>query len=238
MKKAAAPTGRQGQVGNRKSATGEHRQPSSACLHAPPAILGIWMEAGPPQGSDREIRAPAPGSKPDSDWRRFKRNRLPGFAGTAPHCLMGIGRCFLKGVISAAALRCLGATFRDVYTAHRQYSSEWATTQGGHIERLKLHGASRHRQGVRAEELARRERVFRWQRIPLALLSRRGVRGDCTRTRQFDQSARSTPAPASPTRSQVKPGRPERSRALSAHPIAQRRSSASAIRTAPGREIR
>ena len=109
-----------------------------------------------------------------------------GFAGTGTHCLMGIGAA-PEGVISAAALRALGAHFQGqlVYDPAVAQTSEWADyTREGNIARLNEMGITDVDKVYEADELASGENVvFAGSGITDGLLFH-GVKfeKDCTRT--------------------------------------------------------
>jgi fructose-1,6-bisphosphatase II / sedoheptulose-1,7-bisphosphatase len=85
-----------------------------------------------------------------------------GFAGTNIHGLMGIGAA-PEGVISAAALRCLGAHFQGqlVYDPAVVRTKEWANmTKEGNLARLKEMNITDPDKVYTAEELACGENVL------------------------------------------------------------------------------
>nr|YP_009530525.1 Fructose-1,6-bisphosphatase/sedoheptulose-1,7- bis phosphatase [Paulinella micropora]AXY63214.1 Fructose-1,6-bisphosphatase/sedoheptulose-1,7- bis phosphatase [Paulinella micropora] len=200
MKKLAVPPAAKGKVDIRKSAT-ENIKILSDCLGiAISDLVIVVMDRARHKGLISEIRGLGARVKPISDGD-VQAAIACGFAGTGTHCLMGIGAA-PEGVISAAALRCLGAHFQGqlVYDPAVAMTSEWADyTKEGNIARLNEMGITDIDKVYEAEELASGASVaFAGSGITNGLLFK-GVQfeRDCTRTSSLvisslDKSARFT----------------------------------------------
>jgi fructose-1,6-bisphosphatase II / sedoheptulose-1,7-bisphosphatase len=170
MKKLAAPPAAKGKVDIRKSAT-ENIKILSECLGMPAdELVIVVMDRARHKDLIKEIRATG----------------ACGFTGTGTHCLMGIGAA-PEGVISAAALRAMGAHFQGqlVYDPAVAQTSEWeGLTKEGNLARLAEMGITDPDKVYEAEELASGENVmFAGSGITDGLLFD-GVKfeKDCTRT--------------------------------------------------------
>nr|YP_002048927.1 Fructose-1,6-bisphosphatase/sedoheptulose-1,7- bis phosphatase [Paulinella chromatophora]ACB42717.1 Fructose-1,6-bisphosphatase/sedoheptulose-1,7- bis phosphatase [Paulinella chromatophora] len=200
MKKLAVPPAAKGKVDIRKGAT-ENINILSQCLGiAVTDLVIVVMDRARHKGLISEIRATGARVKPISDGD-VQAAIACGFAGTGTHCLMGIGAA-PEGVISAAALRCLGAHFQGqlVYDPAVAMTSEWADyTKEGNIARLNEMGITDIDKVYEADELASGENVaFAGGGITDGLLFK-GVKfeRDCTRTSSLvisslDKTARFT----------------------------------------------
>jgi fructose-1,6-bisphosphatase II / sedoheptulose-1,7-bisphosphatase len=185
MKKLAAPPAAKGKVDIRKSAT-ENIAILSECLGMPAdELVIVVMDRARHKDLIKEIRATGARVQPISDGD-VQAAIACGFAGTGTHCLMGIGAA-PEGVISAAALRALGAHFQGqlVYDPAVAQTSEWeGLTKEGNLARLAEMGISDPDKVYEAEELASGENVmFAGSGITDGLLFD-GVKfeKDCTRT--------------------------------------------------------
>ncbi len=185
MKKLAAPPAAKGKVDIRKSAT-ENIAILSECLGlAPTELVIVVMDRARHTDLIAEIRTTGARVQPISDGD-VQAAIACGFTGTGTHCLMGIGAA-PEGVISAAALRALGAHFQGqlVYDPAVAQTSEWAGyTKEGNIARLNEMGITDVDKVYEADELASGENVvFAGSGITDGLLFH-GVKfeKDCTRT--------------------------------------------------------
>lgn len=110
MKKLAAPPAAKGKVDIRKSAT-ENIKILSECLNrSPEELVIIVMDRPRHKDLIKEIRATGARVRLISDGD-VSAAICAAFAGTNIHALMGIGAA-PEGVISAAAMRCLGGHFQ------------------------------------------------------------------------------------------------------------------------------
>ncbi|MFN7898544.1 MAG: class II fructose-bisphosphatase, partial [Synechococcaceae cyanobacterium] len=155
MKKLAAPPAAKGKVDISKSAT-ENIAILSEALGIPPSDLVIVvMDRARHKDLIAEIRSTGARVQPISDGD-VQAAIACGFAGTGTHCLMGIGAA-PEGVISAAALRALGAHFQGqlVYDPAVAQTKEWeGLTREGNLARLAEMGIADPDKIYEAEELA------------------------------------------------------------------------------------
>ncbi|MBV5259754.1 class II fructose-bisphosphatase [Synechococcus moorigangaii CMS01] len=161
MKKLAAPPAAKGKVDIRKSAT-ENIKILSECLNRDPEELVIVV-MDRPRHKDliKEIRATGARVRLISDGD-VSAAICAAFAGTNIHALMGIGAA-PEGVISAAAMRCLGGHFQgqliyDPADVNTPESAGWSREEN--IERLKSMGVTDPDKVYEAEELASGETVL------------------------------------------------------------------------------
>ncbi|ANV84000.1 fructose-1,6-bisphosphatase, class II [Picosynechococcus sp. PCC 7003] len=161
MKKLAAPPAAKGKVDIRKSAT-ENIKILSECLGRDPQELVIVV-MDRPRHKDliKEIRATGARVRLISDGD-VSAAICAAFAGTNIHALMGIGAA-PEGVISAAAMRCLGGHFQgqliyDPADVNTPESAGWSREEN--IERLKSMGVTDPDKVYEAEELASGETVL------------------------------------------------------------------------------
>jgi fructose-1,6-bisphosphatase II / sedoheptulose-1,7-bisphosphatase len=156
----AAPPAAKGKVDIRKSAT-ENIEILSQCLGLPKdELVIVVMDRARHKDLIKEIRATGARVQPISDGD-VQAAIACGFAGTGTHCLMGIGAA-PEGVISAAALRALGAHFQGqlVYDPAVAQTSEWeGLTKEGNLARLAEMGITDPDRVYEAEELACGENV-------------------------------------------------------------------------------
>lgn len=161
MKKLAAPPAAKGKVDIRKSAT-ENIKILSECLNRDPQELVIVV-MDRPRHKDliKEIRATGARVRLISDGD-VSAAICAAFAGTNIHALMGIGAA-PEGVISAAAMRCLGGHFQgqliyDPADVNTPESEGWSREDN--IARLKSMGVEDPDKIYEAEELASGETVL------------------------------------------------------------------------------
>ncbi len=185
MNKLAAPPAAKGKVDLRKSPT-DNLQILADCLGlAIDELVVVVMDRARHKNLIAEIRSAGARVKPISDGD-VSAAIACGFEGTGTHCLMGIGAA-PEGVISAAALRCLGGHFQGqlVYDPAVAMTKEWANlTKEGNLARLAEMGITDPDRVYGAEELANgRNVVFAASGITDGLLFH-GVKfePDCTRT--------------------------------------------------------
>jgi fructose-1,6-bisphosphatase II / sedoheptulose-1,7-bisphosphatase len=185
MNKLAAPPAARGKVDIRKG-TVENLRILSDCLGlAMEELVIVCMDRARHKSLIAEIRGAGARVKPISDGD-VSAAIACGFEGTGTHALMGIGAA-PEGVISAAAMRCLGGHFQGqlVYDPAIAQTKEWeGLTREGNLARLTEMGISDPDRVYEAEELASGQHVvFAASGITDGLLFR-GVRfePDCTRT--------------------------------------------------------
>lgn len=161
MKKLAAPPAAKGKVDIRKSAT-ENIKILSECLNRTPEELVIVV-MDRPRHKDliKEIRATGARVRLISDGD-VSAAICAAFAGTNIHALMGIGAA-PEGVISAAAMRCLGGHFQgqliyDPADVNTPESAGWSRDEN--IKRLKDMGVEDPDKIYEADELASGETVL------------------------------------------------------------------------------
>jgi fructose-1,6-bisphosphatase II / sedoheptulose-1,7-bisphosphatase len=185
MNKLAAPPAAKGKVDIRKSPT-ENLRILADCLGVGiDELVVVCMDRGRHKGLIAEIRGAGARVKTISDGD-VSAAIACGFEGTGTHCLMGIGAA-PEGVISAAALRCLGGHFQGqlVYDPAVAQTKEWeGLTREGNLARLAEMGISDPDKVYEADELASGEHVvFAATGITDGLLFK-GVKfeTDCVRT--------------------------------------------------------
>lgn len=200
MNKLAAPPVAKGKVDIRKPAT-ENLRILAECLNLGLAeLVVVVMDRARHKSLIADIRSTGARVKPISDGD-VSAAIACGFEGTGTHCLMGIGAA-PEGVISAAALRCLGGHFQGqlVYDPAVAMTKEWADlTREGNLARLAEMGISDPDRVYEADELASGANVvFAASGITDGLLFH-GVKfePDCIRTSSLvisslDQTARFT----------------------------------------------
>ncbi|MER3434146.1 MAG: fructose-bisphosphatase class II [Leptolyngbya sp. ERB_1_1] len=161
MKKLAAPPAAKGKVDINKSAT-ENLKILSECLdRSINELVVVVMKRERHDDLIKEIREAGARVQLISDGDIGAAINC-GFAGTNIHALMGIGAA-PEGVISAAALRCLGAHFQGqlVYDPAVVRTKEWANmTKEGNLARLKDMNITDPDKVYTAEELACGENVL------------------------------------------------------------------------------
>jgi fructose-1,6-bisphosphatase II / sedoheptulose-1,7-bisphosphatase len=161
MKKLAAPPAAKGKVDINKSAT-ENLKILSECLdRSIDELVIVVMKRERHDDLIKEIREAGARVQLISDGDVGAAINC-GFAGTNIHGLMGIGAA-PEGVISAAALRCLGAHFQGqlVYDPAVVRTKEWANmTKEGNLARLKDMNITDPDKVYTAEELACGENVL------------------------------------------------------------------------------
>jgi len=161
MKKLAAPPAAKGKVDINKSAT-ENLKILSECLdRSIDELVIVVMKRERHDDLIKEIREAGARVQLISDGDVGAAINC-GFAGTNIHALMGIGAA-PEGVISAAALRCLGAHFQGqlVYDPAVVRTKEWANmTKEGNLARLKDMNIADPDKVYTAEELACGENVL------------------------------------------------------------------------------
>ncbi|MDX2098642.1 MAG: class II fructose-bisphosphatase [Leptolyngbyaceae cyanobacterium bins.59] len=138
MKKLAAPAAAKGKVDINKSAT-ENLKILSECMdRAIEELVVVVMDRGRHKDLIKEIREAGARVRLISDGD-VSAAICCAFAGTNIHALMGIGAA-PEGVISAAAMRCLGGHFQGqlVYDPAIVQTKEWANkTKEENLARLK-----------------------------------------------------------------------------------------------------
>ena len=154
MKKLAAPPAAKGKVDINKSAT-ENLKILSECLDLPiDELVVVVMERDRHNDLIAEIRAAGARVALITDGDVGAAINC-GFAGTNIHALMGIGAA-PEGVISAAALRCLGAHFQGqlIYDPAIVKTGLIGESKEANIDRLKSMGITDPDKVYTAEELA------------------------------------------------------------------------------------
>jgi fructose-1,6-bisphosphatase II / sedoheptulose-1,7-bisphosphatase len=161
MKKLAAPAAAKGKVDITKSAT-ENLKILSECLERSISeLVVVVMKRERHDDLIKEIREAGARVQLISDGDVGAAINC-GFAGTNVHALMGIGAA-PEGVISAAALRCLGAHFQGqlVYDPAVVRTKEWANkTKEENLARLKESGITDPDKVYDASELASGQNVL------------------------------------------------------------------------------
>ncbi len=161
MKKLAAPKAAKGKVDINKSAT-ENLKILSECLdRSIDELVVVVMKRDRHNDLIKEIREAGARVQLITDGDVGAAINC-GFAGTNIHALMGIGAA-PEGVISAAALRCMGAHFQGqlVYDPAIVQTKEWADmTKEGNLARLKEMNITDPDKVYTAEELACGENVL------------------------------------------------------------------------------
>lgn len=161
MKKLAAPAAAKGKVDIRKSAT-ENLKILSECLdRALDELVVVVMKRDRHTELIQEIREVGARVKLITDGDVSAAISCA-FSGTNTHALMGIGAA-PEGVISAAAMKCLGGHFQGqlVYDPAVVRTKEWADmTKEGNLQRLKEMNISDPDKVYETEELASGETVL------------------------------------------------------------------------------
>ena len=161
MKKLAAPPAAAGKVDINKSAT-ENLKILSECLERSiDELVVVVMKRERHDDLIKEIREAGARVQLITDGDVGAAINC-GFSGTNIHALMGIGAA-PEGVISAAALRCLGAHFQGqlIYDPAIVRTKEWANkTKEENLERLKESGITDPDKVYNAHELASGENVL------------------------------------------------------------------------------
>lgn len=161
MKKLAAPPQAKGHVDINKSAT-ENLKILSDCLNrAVEELVVVVMDRPRHKELIQEIRDAGARIRLISDGD-VSAAICCGFSGSNIHCLMGIGAA-PEGVISAAAMRCLGGHFQgqlvyDPAVVKSPESEKW--TREGNYQRLKEMGVENPDKAFDAHELASGQTVL------------------------------------------------------------------------------
>jgi fructose-1,6-bisphosphatase II / sedoheptulose-1,7-bisphosphatase len=154
MRKLAAPPQARGHVDINKSAT-ENLKILSECLNrAVEELVVVVMDRPRHTELIAEIRAAGARVRLISDGD-VSAAVCCGFAGTNIHALMGIGAA-PEGVISAAAMRCLGGHFQGqlIYDPEVVQTGLIGESREGNLARLKEMGITDADRSYHAEELA------------------------------------------------------------------------------------
>ncbi|MEM7771487.1 MAG: class II fructose-bisphosphatase [Cyanobacteria bacterium P01_E01_bin.6] len=161
MKKLAAPAAAKGKVDIRKSA-GENLKILAECLdRSIDELVVVVMKRERHDELIKEIRDAGARIRLISDGD-VSAAICCGFEGTNTHALMGIGAA-PEGVISAAAMRCLGGHFQGqlIYDPAVVRTKEWANmTKEGNLARLAEMNITDVDKVYEAEELASGETVL------------------------------------------------------------------------------
>jgi fructose-1,6-bisphosphatase II / sedoheptulose-1,7-bisphosphatase len=160
MKKLAAPPQAQGHVDINKSAT-ENLKILSECLNrSVEELVVIVMDRPRHKDLIQEIRNAGARVRLISDGDVSAAISC-GFAGTNIHCLMGIGAA-PEGVISAAAMRCLGGHFQGqlIYDPEVVQTGLIGESKQGNLDRLKSMGITEPDRVYNANELASGQTVL------------------------------------------------------------------------------
>jgi fructose-1,6-bisphosphatase II / sedoheptulose-1,7-bisphosphatase len=161
MKKLAAPAVAKGKVDIRKSAT-ENLKILAECLdRAIDELVVVVMKRDRHNELIKEIRETGARVKLITDGDVSAAISCA-FSGTNTHALMGIGAA-PEGVISAAAMKCLGGHFQGqlVYDPEIVMTKEWANmTKEGNLDRLKEMNITDPDKVYETEELASGETVL------------------------------------------------------------------------------
>lgn len=160
MKKLAAPPQAQGHVDINKSAT-ENLKILSECLNrSVEELVVIVMDRPRHTELIQEIRNAGARVRLISDGDVSAAISC-GFAGTNIHCLMGIGAA-PEGVISAAAMRCLGGHFQGqlIYDPEVVQTGLIGESKQGNLDRLKSMGINEPDRVYNANELASGQTVL------------------------------------------------------------------------------
>ena len=154
MKKLAAPPPARGHVDINKTAT-QNLKILSECLdRAVEELVVVVMDRPRHEELIQEIRQVGARVRLISDGDVSAAISCA-FAGTNIHCLMGIGAA-PEGVISAAALRCLGGHFQGqlIYDPEVVKTGLIGESREGNIARLKEMGITEPDRAYNADELA------------------------------------------------------------------------------------
>ena len=160
MKKLAAPAAARGHVDINKSAT-ENLKILSECLNrAVEELVVVVMDRPRHKDLIQEIRTAGARVRPISDGD-VSAAICCAFAGTNIHALMGIGAA-PEGVISAAALRCLGGHFQGqlIYDPEVVQTGLIGESREGNLARLNEMGITDGDKVYNADELASGETVL------------------------------------------------------------------------------
>lgn len=160
MKKLAAPPQAQGHVDINKSAT-ENLKILSECLNrSVEELVVIVMDRPRHKDLIQEIRNAGARVRLITDGDVSAAISC-GFAGTNIHCLMGIGAA-PEGVISAAAMRCLGGHFQGqlIYDPEVVQTGLIGESKQGNLDRLKSMGINEPDRVYNANELASGQTVL------------------------------------------------------------------------------
>ncbi len=160
MKKLAAPPAARGHVDINKSAT-ENLTILGECLERDVAeLVVVVMDRPRHKELIQEIRQAGARVRLISDGDVSAAISC-GFAGTNIHALMGIGAA-PEGVISAAAMRCLGGHFQGqlIYDPEVVKTGLIGESREGNLARLKEMGIDDPDRSYNAEELANGETVL------------------------------------------------------------------------------
>ncbi|WP_446684525.1 class II fructose-bisphosphatase [Cyanobacterium sp. HL-69] len=160
MKKLAAPPAAKGLVDINKSAT-ENIKILSECLkRAPEELVVVVMDRSRHEDLIKEIRAAGARVRLISDGD-VSAALSCAFSGTNIHALMGIGAA-PEGVISAAAMRCLGGHFQGqlIYDPAVVKTGLIGESREGNLARLTEMGITDPDKVYTAEELASGETVL------------------------------------------------------------------------------
>ncbi len=161
MKKLAAPPAAKGKVDIRKSATENLKILSESLDRAIDELVVVVMKRERHDELIQEIREVGARVRLITDGDVSAAISCA-FAGTNIHALMGIGAA-PEGVISAAAMRCLGGHFQGqlVYDPAVVKTKEWANmTKEGNLARLKEMNITDPDKVYETEELASGETVL------------------------------------------------------------------------------
>jgi fructose-1,6-bisphosphatase II / sedoheptulose-1,7-bisphosphatase len=160
MKKLAAPPQARGHVDINKSAT-ENLKILSECLNrAVEELVVVVMDRPRHTELIQEIRTAGARVRLISDGDVSAAISC-GFAGTNIHCLMGIGAA-PEGVISAAAMRCLGGHFQGqlIYDPAVVQTGLIGESREGNLARLKEMGITDADKVYNSDQLASGETVL------------------------------------------------------------------------------
>jgi fructose-1,6-bisphosphatase II / sedoheptulose-1,7-bisphosphatase len=160
MKKLAAPPVARGHVDINKSAT-ENLRILSDCMHrSVEELVVVVMDRPRHKELIQEIRDAGARVRLISDGD-VSAAICCAFAGSGIHCLMGIGAA-PEGVISAAAMRCLGGHFQGqlIYDPEVVKTGLIGENKEGNLARLKEMGIEDGDRVYNAEELASGETVL------------------------------------------------------------------------------
>lgn len=160
MKKLAAPPAAKGKVDINKSAT-ENLKILSECLNrSVEELVVVVMDRSRHKELIQEIRSTGARVRLISDGDVSAAISC-GFSGTNIHALMGIGAA-PEGVISAAAMRCLGGHFQGqlIYDPEVVKTGLIGESKEGNIARLKEMGITDPDRCYEADELASGENVL------------------------------------------------------------------------------
>ncbi len=160
MKKLAAPPAAKGLVDINKSAT-ENIKILSECLNRKPEeLVVVVMDRSRHEDLIKEIRAAGARVRLISDGD-VSAALSCAFSGTNIHALMGIGAA-PEGVISAAAMRCLGGHFQGqlIYDPAVVKTGLIGESREGNLARLTEMGITDADKVYNAEELASGETVL------------------------------------------------------------------------------